>query len=166
MLMLEKLLSKDDLVQTAAKLQKAGKCIVFTNGCFDILHVGHVRYLTAAKSEGDVLVVGLNSDISVKFIKGEKRPIVSQDQRAEVLAGLFCVDYITFFDDPDPFKLIQALMPDVLVKGDDWPEDRIIGADFVKSKGGRVVRVPVVPGASASKIIKKIIDIFGQATMI
>lgn len=164
--MLAKLLKKDDLVQTAGKLQKAGKCIVFTNGCFDILHVGHVRYLTAAKSEGDVLVVGLNSDTSVNSIKGEKRPIVSQDQRAEVLAGLSCVDYITFFDDPDPLKLIQALMPDVLVKGDDWPEDRIIGADFVKSKGGRVVRVAVVPGASTSKIINKIVDIFGKATMI
>ncbi len=164
--MIAKLYKKDDLVQTAGKLQKAGKCIVFTNGCFDILHVGHVRYLTAAKSEGDVLVVGLNSDISVKTIKGEKRPIVSQDQRAEVLAGLSCVDYITFFDHPNPLKLIQALKPDVLVKGDDWPEDRIIGADFVKSKGGRVVRVPVVSGASTSKIIKKIIDRFGKATMI
>jgi D-beta-D-heptose 7-phosphate kinase/D-beta-D-heptose 1-phosphate adenosyltransferase len=164
--MIAKLLKKDDLVQTAGELQKAGKCIVFTNGCFDILHVGHIRYLTAAKSEGDVLVVGLNSDTSVKSIKSEKRPIVSQDQRAEVLAGLSCVDYITFFDDPDPLKLIQALRPDVLVKGDDWPEDHIIGADFVKSKGGRVVRVPVVPGASTSEIIKKIIDTFGRATMI
>jgi len=164
--MLAKLLKKDDLVQTAAKLQKAGKCIVFTNGCFDILHVGHVRYLTAAKSEGDILVVGLNSDRSVKSIKGEKRPIVSQNQRAEVLAGLSCVDYITFFDDPDPLKLIQALGPDVLVKGDDWPENRIIGADFVKSKGGRVVRVPLVPGASTSKIIKQIIDSFSKTTMI
>jgi D-beta-D-heptose 7-phosphate kinase/D-beta-D-heptose 1-phosphate adenosyltransferase len=164
--MIAKLLKKDDLVQIAGKLQKEGKCIVFTNGCFDILHVGHVRYLTAAKSEGDVLVVGLNSDTSVESIKGEKRPIVSQDQRAEVLAGLSCVDYLTFFDDPDPLKLIQALMPDVLVKGDDWPEDRIIGADFIKSKGGRVVRVSVVPGASTSKIIKKIIDAFGKATMV
>ena len=164
--MLAKLLKIDDLVQIAAKLQKAGKCIVFTNGCFDILHVGHVRYLTAAKSEGDILVVGLNSDRSVKSIKGEKRPIVSQNQRAEVLAGLSCVDYIAFFDDPDPLQLIQALGPDVLVKGDDWPEDRIIGADFVKSKGGRVVRVPLVPGASTSKIIKQIIDSFGKTTMI
>ena len=164
--MLDKLLNKDDLVQTAAKLQKAGKRIVFTNGCFDILHVGHVRYLMAAKSKGDVLVVGLNSDRSVKSIKGEKRPIVTQDQRAEVLACLFCVDYITFFDDPDPLKLIQALVPDVLVKGQDWPEDRIIGADFVKSKGGRVVRVPVVPGASTTKIIKQIIDTFDRDTKI
>ncbi len=164
--MITKLLKKNDLVQTAGKLQKTGKRIVFTNGCFDILHVGHVRYLTAAKSEGDVLVVGLNSDVSVKSIKGEKRPIVSQAQRAEVLAGLTCVDYITFFDEPDPLTLIRSLVPDVLVKGDDWPEDRIIGADFVKSKGGRVVRVPVVPGASTSQIIKQIIDAFGTATMI
>ena len=164
--MIAKLLKKVDLVQTTAKLQKAGKSIVFTNGCFDILHVGHLRYLSAAKSEGDVLVVGLNSDISVKSIKSEKRPIVTQAQRAEVLAGLACVDYITFFDEPDPLKLIQTLRPDVLVKGGDWPEDRIIGADFVKSKGGRVVRVAVVPGASTSRIIKQIIDTFGKATLI
>jgi D-beta-D-heptose 7-phosphate kinase/D-beta-D-heptose 1-phosphate adenosyltransferase len=159
--MIPKLVKKNDLVQITTKLRKAGKKVVFTNGCFDILHVGHVRYLTAARAQGDVLVVGLNSDKSVKTIKGENRPVVSQIQRAEVLAGLSCVDYITFFDDPDPLNLIRDLVPDVLVKGDDWHADRIIGADFVKSTGGRVVRVPVVDGASTSRIIKKIVDTFG-----
>ena len=159
--MITKLVEKKDLVKLATKLRKAGNIIVFTNGCFDILHVGHVRYLTAARAQGDVLVVGLNSDASVKIIKGEKRPIVTETRRAEVLAGLSCVDYITFFDDPDPLNLIRVLVPDVLVKGDDWPENRIIGADFVKSAGGRVVRVPVVAEASTSRIIKKIVDTFG-----
>lgn len=158
--MLTKIFKKNDLVLKIKNLQKKGKRIVFTNGCFDLLHVGHVRYLAAAKSEGDILVVGLNSDLSVQVIKGRKRPIVPQEQRAEVLAGLGCVDYITFFSEPDPLKLIQALAPDVLVKGDDWPEARIIGADFVKAKGGKVVRVPVVPDASTSGLIQKIVKAF------
>ena len=159
--MADKLLTKDNLVRVVGDLQKAEKRIVFINGCFDILHVGHVKYLTAAKSEGDFLVVGLNSDASVKHIKGAKRPVIPEDQRAEVLACLSCVDYITFFDEPDPLKLIQAIKPDVLVKGDDWREEQIVGADFVKSRGGRVVRVPTVPGASTSRIIKQIVDLFG-----
>jgi rfaE bifunctional protein nucleotidyltransferase chain/domain len=162
MFMTAKLFKKDDLVKEIGKHHKAGKRIVFTNGCFDILHAGHVRYLSAAKSEGDILVVGLNSDASVKAIKGKDRPITPQNQRAEVLAGLACVDYITIFDEPDPLKLIQTLRPDVLVKGDDWPEEHIIGSDFVKSRGGRVVRVPAVPGASTSQIIKRIIKLHGQ----
>lgn len=158
----DKLLTKDALVKTVGRLQKEGKCIVFTNGCFDILHVGHVRYLATAKSEGDFLVVGLNSDASVRSIKGAKRPVIPEDQRAEVLACLCCVDYITFFDEPDPLKLIQAIKPDVLVKGDDWPEEQIVGADLVKSRGGRVVRVPIVSGASTSQIIKRILRLFGD----
>jgi D-beta-D-heptose 7-phosphate kinase/D-beta-D-heptose 1-phosphate adenosyltransferase len=158
--MLTKILKKNDLVLKIKSLQEKGKRIVFTNGCFDLLHVGHVRYLAAAKSEGDILVVGLNSDTSVQVIKGRKRPIVPQEQRAEVLAGLGCVDYITFFSEPDPLKLIQALAPDVLVKGDDWPEARIVGADFVKAKGGKIVRVPVVPDASTSGLIQKIVKAF------
>ena len=141
-------------------LRNIKRKIVLVTGCFDLLHVGHVRYLAAAKSEGDILVVGLNSDSSVQVIKGRKRPIVPQEQRAEVLAGLSCVDYITFFSEPDPLKLIQALAPDVLVKGDDWPEARIIGADFVKAKGGKVVRVSVVPDASTSGLIQKIVKAF------
>ena len=138
----------------------AGRRIVFTNGCFDILHAGHVQYLAAAKSEGDILVVGLNSDASVRRIKGDKRPIVPEGQRAEVLAGLACVDYIVLFDEPDPLRLIKALAPDVLAKGADWAETDIIGADVVKRGGGKVARIPMAPGVSTSRIIEKIIDTY------
>ncbi len=155
--MLSKIVKLKDLVQKISILRVSGRTIVFTNGCFDIWHVGHVRYLAAARSEGDVLVVGLNSDESTRSIKQENRPIVSQDQRAEVLAGLECVDYITVFNEPDPLKLIQALKPDVLVKGADWKEEDIIGADVVKEGGGKVVRVDVVPDISTSRIIQRIV---------
>ncbi|MEE8415186.1 MAG: D-glycero-beta-D-manno-heptose 1-phosphate adenylyltransferase, partial [Desulfobacterales bacterium] len=132
--------------------------IVFTNGCFDILHVGHVRYLAAARNEGDILVVGLNSDRSTRKIKGEQRPIVQQDQRAEILASLCCVDYITIFNEQKPLALIRSIRPDILVKGDDWPEKEIIGGDIVKADGGEVVRVPVVPNISTTSILKRIIN--------
>lgn len=155
--MLSKVLELQDLIRIAKDLHESGKRIVFTNGCFDILHVGHVRYLAAARSEGDVLVVGLNSDESVKTIKPENRPIINQDQRAEVLAGLSSVDYITIFNEPDPLILIQALTPDILVKGADWGEEDIIGADVVKANGGKVVRVSVVPDISTSRIIQRIV---------
>ena len=163
--MQSKLFSLDELDKRLQPLREEGKRIVFTNGCFDILHVGHVRYLTSARRQGDMLVVGLNSDRSVKKIKGSLRPIVPQDQRAEVLASLWCIDFIVLFDEPDPLLLIKTLRPDVLVKGDDWPEDRIIGADFVKSNGGQVVRIAVVPGASTSKIITHILNNFGKDRM-
>lgn len=155
--MLSKIVELKDLIQKINTLRDAGQTIVFTNGCFDILHVGHVRYLAAAKSEGDILVVGLNSDESTRTIKQENRPIMSQDQRAEVLAGLECVDYITVFNESDPLKLIQALKPDVLVKGADWQEEDIIGADVVKESGGKVIRVDVVPDISTSRIIQRIV---------
>jgi len=151
-----KIVKVNDLVQKVRTLQSSGEKVVFTNGCFDILHVGHVRYLAAAKSEGEILVVGLNSDESIRSIKGDKRPIIGQDQRAEILASLGCVDYVTLFNEPDPLRLIQAIKPDVLVKGGDWPEEKIIGADFVKANGGRVVRVPVVPDISVSEIVQRI----------
>ncbi|MFC1567298.1 D-glycero-beta-D-manno-heptose 1-phosphate adenylyltransferase [Thermodesulfobacteriota bacterium] len=155
--MTAKILELTDLVQELNILRQSGKKLVFTNGCFDILHVGHVRYLAAARSEGDVLVVGLNSDHSTRTIKDQNRPIVSQDQRAEVLSGLGCVDYITIFDEPDPLKLITALKPDVLVKGADWQDQDIIGADVVKAGGGKVVRVAVIPDVSTSRIIERIV---------
>jgi D-beta-D-heptose 7-phosphate kinase/D-beta-D-heptose 1-phosphate adenosyltransferase len=155
--MLEKILELKDLVQKAETLRRSGQRLVFTNGCFDILHVGHVRYLAAARAEGDVLVVGLNSDESVKAIKDDHRPIMSQDQRAEILAGLWCVDHITIFNDPDPLTLITAIEPDVLVKGADWSEQNIIRADVVKAAGGKVVRVSVVPDISTSMIIERIV---------
>ena len=152
-----KILKLSDLIQRLKNLRKSGKQIVFTNGCFDILHVGHVRYLAAARSEGDVLVVGLNSDASVKSIKPDNRPIVNQEQRAEVLAGLGVVDFITIFDESDPMPLIRAIKPDILVKGADWKEREIVGADVVKAYGGKVVRVEVVPGISTSRIIRRIV---------
>jgi len=155
--MLSKIVQREDLSQTMKAVRASGEKIVFTNGCFDILHVGHVRYLAAAKSEGNILVVGLNSDESVKSIKKENRPIIPQEQRAEVLSSLWCVDYVTLFDESEPLSLIEAVQPDVLVKGADWPEEEIIGADFVKANGGRVVRVSVVPGVSTSRIIQQII---------
>ena len=152
-----KVVTLEKLVIELGKVRKSGKKIVFTNGCFDILHVGHVRYLAAAGSEGDLLVVGLNSDASVRTIKGDKRPLVPQDQRAEVLASLICVDYVVVFDAPDPVTLNETLVPDVLVKGADWAEAEIVGGDFVKSRGGKVVRVSLVPAASTSGIIEKIV---------
>ena len=154
---ISKIIELNDLQAKVAAFKEAGKKVVFTNGCFDIMHVGHVRYLAAARSEGDVLVVGLNSDESVKSIKSAKRPIVKQNERSEVLASLWCVDYIILFNEPDPLLLIQTIRPDILVKGDDWAEENIIGADFVKDKGGKVVRVQVVPEASTSKIIERIV---------
>ena len=155
--MTAKILELTELVQNLNMLRQSGQKLVFTNGCFDILHVGHVRYLAAARSEGDVLVVGLNSDYSTKTIKDQNRPIISQDQRAEVLSGLECVDYITIFDEPDPLNLITAIKPDVLVKGADWQEPDIIGAEVVKAGGGKVVRVEFVPDISTSRIIERIV---------
>ncbi len=143
-----------------ARLKAQGKKVVFTNGCFDILHVGHVRYLKRAKKEGDILVVGLNTDHSVRQIKGEKRPIIPQRERAEVLSALEFVDFIVLFDEPDPFRLIEMIRPNVLVKGADWPKNKIIGGDLVEKGGGRVVRVPLVTGASSTGVIEKIIKVY------
>ncbi|MCK4729555.1 MAG: D-glycero-beta-D-manno-heptose 1-phosphate adenylyltransferase [Desulfobacterales bacterium] len=155
--MAEKIIKREGLAGNVRALKRAGKTIVFTNGCFDLLHIGHIRYLKSAKAEGDVLLVGLNSDRSVRQIKGPARPIVSENERAEVLASLACVDFITFFDEPDPLATIRVLMPDVLVKGADWEEGAIVGKDVVEANGGRVVRIPVTEGASTSRIIEKIL---------
>jgi rfaE bifunctional protein nucleotidyltransferase chain/domain len=160
--MRSKILKLKDLIFTLKKLRESGKRIVFTNGCFDILHAGHVRYLSDARKKGDILVLGLNSDASVKSIKSDSRPVVSQDQRAEVLAGLACVDYITVFDEPDPLALIRAIKPDVLVKGADWEEKKIIGSDLVKSYGGEVVRITMVPNISTSSIIQRILELYDR----
>ena len=153
---LEKLLPKLEPVR------KAGKIIAFTNGCFDILHAGHIRYLSASREQGDLLVVGLNSDKSIKSIKGDKRPLVNQNQRAEVLEALWFVDHITIFEDPDPLKLIREVNPHVLVKGADWAENEIIGGDYVKTRGGKVVRIPLADGISTSGIIDRILKIYRQ----
>ena len=154
----DKILTLENLVTRLGKVRKSGQKTVFTNGCFDIMHVGHVRYLADARSEGDLLVVGLNSDASVRIIKGDKRPIVRQNHRAEVLASLGCVDFIVIFDEPDPLKMIQTLKPDVLVKGEDWTEDAIVGAEFVKSQGGIIVRISFIEESSTTAIIEKILQ--------
>ncbi len=156
----QKILPRQALADRCREARSAGRRVVFTNGCFDLLHVGHVRYLTAARAMGDLLVVGLNSDASVRRIKGDRRPVVPEGERAEVLSALTCVDSITIFGEPDPLALIEAVRPEILVKGADWPEDRIVGAGFVKSIGGRVARVAVVPSISTTRLIERIIGIY------
>ncbi|MBI5642088.1 MAG: D-glycero-beta-D-manno-heptose 1-phosphate adenylyltransferase [Deltaproteobacteria bacterium] len=141
------------------KLRKQRKKIVFTNGCFDIIHAGHVRYLTKARSLGDILIVGLNSDLSVRAIKGETRPIVPQTERAEVMSALSCVDFIVIFNGQTPLKLIEAIRPDILAKGADWAAKDIVGGDIVKKNGGRIARVTLVKGRSTTNIIKRILEL-------
>ena len=145
-----------DLKVEIASLKSRGKKIVFTNGCFDILHRGHTRYLTAARALGDYLVVAVNSDRSVRAIKGPERPITPEGERAELLAALESVSGVIIFDEDDPYKVIQYLVPDILVKGGDWPEEEIIGADVVKGAGGAVRRIPFVEGHSTTDIVMKI----------
>ena len=137
-------------------LRAAGKTIVFTNGVFDLLHLGHLRYLQQARALGDALVVGLNSDRSVRANKGPSRPITPQDERAEILAALTCVDGVVIFDEGTPQALIASLQPDVLVKGADWAVDAIVGRDIVEARGGRVVRVPIEAGHSTSALLERI----------
>ena len=154
----KKIYSRTDLAKQIKIHQQAGECVVFTNGCFDLLHIGHTRYLAEAKVLGDRLVVGINSDDSVRQLaKGTDRPIVSADQRAEVLAALACVDYVTIFDEPDPLALIQALRPNILVKGGDWSTDRIVGKEFVEAQGGSVQNIPLVPDISTTAIVQRIL---------
>ena len=138
------------------RVKASGKKTVFTNGCFDILHPGHTRYLCAARELGDHLIVAVNSDRSVRAIKGLERPIQAEQIRAELLAALSCVDTVILFDEDDPLKVIQHLLPDILVKGGDWAEDEIVGSDVVKAEGGEVKRIPFVAGFSTSDLIEKI----------
>lgn len=150
------------LTKIRQRVKKEGKKVVFTNGCFDILHRGHVEYLEKAKKLGDILIVGLNSDESVKKIKGEKRPIVPQDDRAFVLSALSCVDYVCIFEEETPEELIRKLVPDVLVKGADWEKEDIVGRDIVEDRGGQVITIPEVEGRSTKKIINTIIHRYCQ----
>ena len=153
----KKILSQEEIVRIVNIHRFFKKKIVFTNGCFDILHPGHVYYLNQARSLGDVLVVGLNSDDSVKRLnKGAERPIHPQDKRADVLAALLCVDYISIFDEDTPLELIQKIKPDVLVKGGDYTIDKIVGADFVQSYGGSVAIIPLLEGYSTTDIVNKL----------
>lgn len=153
---MRKALSIADAEAFIRRLRQANRTVVFTNGVFDLLHPGHVRYLQEARREGDALVVAINSDRSVRAIKGPARPINPEHERAEVLAALACVDAVVVFDEDDPQQIIGRLQPDVLVKGADWSPDAIIGRDAVESRGGRVVRIPLAEGYSTSAIIEKI----------
>jgi D-beta-D-heptose 7-phosphate kinase/D-beta-D-heptose 1-phosphate adenosyltransferase len=152
----------NQLVRIRRRLKRRGMKVVFTNGCFDILHRGHIHILKKAKSLGDVLIIGLNSDSSVRKLKGEKRPILLQNDRAEILAALEMVDYVLIFREDTPRKVISALIPDVLVKGGDYNRNEIVGRDVVESAGGRVVRVKQVPGRSTKNIIKNITSRYHQ----
>ena len=145
-----------EAVALVAGLRAQGRTIVVTNGVFDLLHPGHVRYLQQARALGDGLIVGVNSDRSVRAIKGPSRPITPEDERAELVAALVCVDAAVIFDEDTPWQLIAALQPDVLVKGADWAEDAIVGRDIVEARGGRVVRVPIEAGYATSAIVERI----------
>ena len=153
----KKILTLHSLKKIIQKLRRQGNVIAFTNGCFDILHLGHVSYLEAAKKKNRILIVGLNGDRSIGKIKGNGRPIIGQKERAAVLAALTCVYYLTIFNEPTPIKVIETLKPDVLVKGADWKGKHVVGADVVKSRGGRVEFIRYVKGLSTTQIIQKII---------
>jgi D-beta-D-heptose 7-phosphate kinase/D-beta-D-heptose 1-phosphate adenosyltransferase len=153
-------LSRAELVKSvegARQGEGAKKKIVFTNGCFDLLHVGHVRYLQEARALGDFLVVAINSDRSVRELKGSERPVQNEDDRGEILAALKCVDFVSVFDEPTPIEVIKLIVPDILVKGGDWPVSKIVGADLVFGRGGEVRSLPFHPGRSTSKLIEKIL---------
>lgn len=149
------MLSVPEAVTLVEARRRLGQRIVFTNGVFDLLHPGHVRYLQAARREGDMLVVGINSDRSVRANKGPSRPIMPEHERAEVLEALACVDAVAVFDEETPALIIEALQPDVLVKGADWAQDAIVGRDTVEARGGKVVRMPIESGWSTSAIIER-----------
>lgn len=144
------------MVAVREAMRREGKRVVFTNGCFDLLHPGHVRYLTEARALGDSLIVALNSDRSVRSLKGEGRPVLREDERAEVMAALEAVDFVTIFDEETPRELVAALLPDILVKGGDWPVDEIVGRDEVEGAGGRVLSLPFIEGSSTTNIIDRI----------
>lgn len=150
-----KILSRKKMAKVVSQLRRENRKIVFTNGCFDVLHYGHVAYLRKARGFGEILIVGLNSDSSVKRIKGDSRPINSEKDRAEVLSELECVDYVVLFNEDTPEKLIEIITPDVLVKGSDWEHDKIVGAEHVKSKGGKVKRVKLLKGRSTTDTINR-----------
>ena len=149
-------MSRPEAVAWASRLRAEGRTVVFTNGVFDLLHPGHTRYLADARAQGDALIVAINSDRSVRAIKGPTRPINAERERAEVLSALAVVDAVVIFDEDDPHAIISAIQPDVLVKGADWAADRIIGRDVVEARGGRVVRAPIQPGYSTTEIVQQV----------
>lgn len=151
-----KIVSRDELIEIAAREKRAHRRVVFTNGCFDLLHPGHVRCLAEARSLGDVLIVAVNSDRSVRAIKGPERPLVPEQDRAEVLAALASVDYVTIFDEETPGELISRVLPNLLVKGADWAAGEVVGRQEVEAAGGRVVSIPLAPGYSTTKLLERI----------
>ena len=157
---MDKRASFSKIEQLSKEYKKAKKTIVFTNGCFDIIHAGHVKYLNQAAQLGDILILGLNSDNSVKLIKGDNRPVIGQEHRAVVVAALSSIDHVVIFDEPDPEILIKTIVPDILVKGADWSEDQIIGGKFVKKNGGRIERVDLEPDISTTAIITRIGELY------
>ena len=148
--------NKDELIALAGRAARGGRRVVFTNGCFDLLHPGHIRTLEQARSLGDALVVGLNGDASVRRLKGANRPLVDESERAELLASLEAVDFVVIFNEETPRELIAGLLPDVLVKGADWDSNEIVGREEVESAGGRVVSIALDPGYSTTRILEKI----------
>jgi len=156
----KKIWTRDALAEECRRLRTAGKKVVFTNGCFDLMHAGHAGYLQFARQQGDVLVVGLNTDASVRRHKGPLRPIVDEQNRARMMAALECVDYVTWFDEDEPKELIGELQPDVLVKAEDWAH-YVSGRDIVEARGGKVVLAPMVEGLSTTRLIEKIVQAYG-----
>lgn len=154
--------TREEIIEIRNKLKSENKKVVFTNGCFDLIHAGHVDYLVKAKSKGDVLILALNSDDSIRRIKGEKRPILKQDERAFILSNLSAVDFVTVFEEDTPFEIINALVPDVLIKGADWSIENIVGRDIVEKSGGEVKTIEFVNEQSTSKIINLIIDRYSK----
>jgi rfaE bifunctional protein nucleotidyltransferase chain/domain len=149
-------LTLEETILRFAREKRNGQRVVFTNGCFDLLHPGHIRSLEAAKALGDILIVGINSDESVRALKGDGRPVFPAAERAEILASLECVDAVLIFPEPTPQNVIARLLPDILVKGGDWPDDQIVGREEVEAAGGRVERIDVLPGYSTTEILNKI----------
>ena len=162
--MREKIKKREELRGDLEKLEGDGRRVVFTNGCFDLLHVGHLRYLEEARSLGDILVVGVNSDRSVRELKGPRRPILPLAERMEILSGLECVDYVTSFEEPTPLELITLLKPRVLVKGGDWSKETIVGREVVEGLGGEVVVLPFFEGNSTSNLIEAILKRYADRT--
>lgn len=156
---LGKVVTQDELMRRVAEAKRNGQRVVFTNGCYDLLHPGHVRLLESSREFGDILVLALNSDRSVRENKGPSRPIVNEAERAEVAAALAAVDFVVLFDEPTPREIISRVLPDVLVKGSDWGPDEIVGREEVEAAGGRVVSIPLEPGYSSSSIVERILKI-------
>jgi D-beta-D-heptose 7-phosphate kinase/D-beta-D-heptose 1-phosphate adenosyltransferase len=153
---MNKILERTTLKDKLEELRKKGKKIAFTNGCFDILHVGHIRYLREAKKTADILVLALNSDSSVRSLKGDERPLIPEKERAEIIAALEFIDFVTIFPELTPLELINYLKPDILIKGGDWPEEKVVGREEIKKWGGRVAIIPEVEGKSTTNIVEKI----------